>query len=44
MDPLLSVALFWSGLVVAMALFGITCLKYGVYTTGDKQEKPTLDI
>lgn len=44
MDPLLSVALFWLGLVVAMSLFGFVCLKYGVYTSGDQHDKPTLEV
>lgn len=44
MDPLLSIVLFWSGLAVAMALFGIVCLRYGVYTSGKEEEKPSLEF
>ena len=44
MDPLLAVVLFWSGLAAVMALFGIVCLKYGVYTSGNRGDRPTLDV
>ena len=43
MDPLLAVALFWGILITGMTLFGIACLKYGVYTSGSR-EKVTLEI
>ncbi len=44
MEPLLSIALFWGILLLAMTLFGIVCIKYGVYTSGDHGYKPTLEI
>lgn len=43
MNPLLSVALFWAILIIAMTLFGIACIKFGVYTSVDRN-KPTLDV
>jgi hypothetical protein len=44
MHPLLSAALFWAILFSAMTLFGIACIKYGVYTSGNRGSRPTLDI
>lgn len=47
MDPLLTVMLFWALVYVAMALFGIACIKWGVYTSGGTRNpdyKPTLEI
>jgi hypothetical protein len=44
MDPLLIVVLFWAILTVAMTLFGIACIKYGVYTSGNNGKQATLEI
>lgn len=44
MDPLLVVSLFWVFLLTAMALFGYACIKYGVYTSGERHEKVYLEV
>ena len=44
MHPILAIALFWAFLFAAMLLFGIACIKYGVYTSGNRDYRPTLDV
>lgn len=44
MSTLLAVALFWAVVVTAMTLFGIACIAYGVYTSGNHNNKTTLEI
>jgi hypothetical protein len=44
MSTLLVVALFWAFLIIAMSLFGIACIRYGVYTSGIYNAKTTLEI
>lgn len=44
MNPLLAAALLWAILFAAMTLFGIACIKFGVYTTGDRSYKPTIEL
>lgn len=44
MNTLLVVALFWMVLVTAITLFGIACIKYGVYTSGNHNTKTSLEI
>lgn len=44
MDPLLAVVLFWAILTIAMMLFGIASIKFGVYTSGDHGKQATLEI
>lgn len=44
MNPLLSAVLFWAILILGMTLFGIACIKFGVYTSGHSDYKPTLDV
>jgi hypothetical protein len=43
MNPLLAVVLFWAFLFVAMSLFGIVCIKYGV-SSRERNYKPVLDV
>lgn len=44
MNPLMTIMLFWAVLLIAMTLFGIACIKYGVYTSGNHGPKTTLEI
>ncbi len=44
MNPLLSAALIWAVLFSAMMLFGICCIKYGVYSSTDGEYKPLLEL
>lgn len=44
MDPLSAVMLIWAALATAALGFGILCIKYGVYTTGNHGEHATLEI
>jgi hypothetical protein len=44
MQPLLSVALFWTVLAVAALAFAIICLKYGVYTSGQHGDHASLEV
>jgi hypothetical protein len=44
MDPLIAVVLFWIILSTGMSVFGIACIKYGVYTSGNLDYRPTLDL
>ncbi len=44
MNPLFSVALFWAVLLFAMTLFGIACIKCGVYTSGSHTNQATLEL
>lgn len=44
MNPLLSVALIWTILVAGMFLFGVACIKYGVYTTGDRAPHSGIEL
>lgn len=47
MDPLFSVMLFWTVLSTVMALFGLACIKWGVYTSGKTNSsdyRPTLEM
>lgn len=44
MNPLYAILLFWAALVLIMALLGYASIKFGVYTTGDKATKPSIEI
>jgi len=44
MNPLLGVTLFWGILFTAMVLFGIACIKFGVYTSGNKEDNNYLEV
>lgn len=44
MNPLLAVMLFWAILIIALTLFGIASIKYGVYTSGNHGQQATLEI
>lgn len=45
MHPLLSVALFWAFLSIAMALVGYASIKFGVYTSvNQKETKSFLEV
>ncbi len=39
-----SALVVWTILFTAAALFGLMCIKWGTYTSGDRGERPTLDI
>lgn len=42
-NVLLSVVLFWALVSIGSTLFGLACIKWGVYTAGNEQYKPTLE-
>ncbi len=44
MDTLLTSILVLTGMAVAALAFGIFCIKYGVYTSGNHNEPQTLEI
>lgn len=44
MDPLLAIALFWAAVATVSLLMGIACIKYGVYTAGDHENRATLEV
>jgi hypothetical protein len=44
MNPLLTVVLFWAVVTTAMLLFGMVCIKCGVYTSGGRDYPPSLEI
>lgn len=43
-NNLILVILMWGALGIALLLFGIACIKWGVYTAGNRDYKPTLEI
>ncbi len=44
MDTVLLTALFWAIVVAGLAAFGFACIKYGVYTSGNRGEHATIEI
>jgi hypothetical protein len=44
MNPLLTVVLFWAVVTTAMVLFGMICIKCGVYTSGGHGDHAPLEI
>jgi hypothetical protein len=44
MGSLFSAGLFWALLMSAMLVFGIACIKFGIYTSGNGNTAPTLEV
>lgn len=44
MNPLITVVLFWTVVAAVSVLFGIACIKYGVYTAGNQITPATLEV
>lgn len=44
MNPLMTVALFWGVVLLASLLFGLACIRYGVYTSGSNGNRPSIEI
>ncbi len=44
MEPLFAAVLLWAFLFAAVALFGMACIKYGMYTSSNRNNTPSLEI
>lgn len=44
LNNLVLVILLWSAVGIALLLFGIACIRWGIYTSGNRNYKPTLEV